>query len=204
MPLRCPPGALPDAYRFICLRAVRALARRQFDIAYAYPSDSSKKCLYCTQQKEKCDPVPEYVFEEFHDLIDAIELCAIAWYGPAVDADTEVLLDRIAAAALDIARKVQVVRSQEKELSVNQLLVAQNQVLRDIRDSISELVDTVNGMERRLSRLEARSARGGARVGPRVEESEEWSGLSSSSEEDKGAVDQEMADAEQERSDVEL
>ncbi|USP73303.1 hypothetical protein yc1106_00577 [Curvularia clavata] len=178
MPLRCPPGALPDAYRFIYLRAVRALARRQFDIAYAYPSDSSKKCLYCTQQKEKCDPI--------------------------IDADTEVLLDRIAAAALDIARKVQVVRSQEKELSVNQLLVAQNQVLRDIRDSILELVDTVNGIERRLSRLEARSARGGARVGPRVEESEEWSSLSSSSEEDKGAVGQEMADAKQERSDVEL
>ena len=57
MPLRCPAGALPEAYRFICMRSVRAYARANFSVDYKFESESSKKCAYCTQQKEKCVPV---------------------------------------------------------------------------------------------------------------------------------------------------
>jgi hypothetical protein len=57
MPLRCPAGALPEAFRVICMRGVRALGRGAVGIDYAFPSESSAKCAYCTQQKEKCRPV---------------------------------------------------------------------------------------------------------------------------------------------------
>lgn len=57
MPLRCPPGALPEAYRLVCLRSVRAFARGLLAVDFRFKSESSKKCNYCTSQKEKCDPV---------------------------------------------------------------------------------------------------------------------------------------------------
>ena len=57
MPLRCPAGALPEAYRLICLRSVRAFARGVHNVDYRFGAAGSKKCNYCTQQKEKCSPV---------------------------------------------------------------------------------------------------------------------------------------------------
>ena len=57
MLLRYPAGALPEAYRLICLRAVRAFARGVYNVDYYFSAKGSKKCNYYTQQKEKCSLV---------------------------------------------------------------------------------------------------------------------------------------------------
>ncbi|KAF5844455.1 hypothetical protein GGP41_001443 [Bipolaris sorokiniana] len=44
MPLRCPAGALPEAYRLIYLRSVRAFARGVHNVDYRFGAAGSKKC----------------------------------------------------------------------------------------------------------------------------------------------------------------
>ena len=56
MPIRPPPGSLPEAHRVVCLRCVRAFGRGDSP-DYSFPKLSSKKCVYCTRQNEKCNPV---------------------------------------------------------------------------------------------------------------------------------------------------
>ncbi|EMD69032.1 hypothetical protein COCSADRAFT_155264 [Bipolaris sorokiniana ND90Pr] len=83
MPLRCPAGALPEAYRLICLRSVRAFARGQ---------------------KEKCSPVPEYVEAEFAVFLAAMDLVAAARHGDEPEDDWYAAKQRLESAALDLAR----------------------------------------------------------------------------------------------------
>lgn len=54
MPVRTPPGALPAAYRVICLRSIRRLAFGERISEYEFGSESSKKCQRCTVQKGSC------------------------------------------------------------------------------------------------------------------------------------------------------
>ena len=56
MPLPTPPGALPRAYRVLCLRCARR-KRNTPGHTCTFTSTSSKKCDYCTRQKGLCRPV---------------------------------------------------------------------------------------------------------------------------------------------------
>ncbi|KAH7554699.1 hypothetical protein BM1_07360 [Bipolaris maydis] len=180
MPLRCPAGALPEAYRLICLRSLRAFARGVFDVDFNFDSEGSKKCNYCTQQKEKCSPVPEYVADEFADFVAAIDCYAAAREGEDPDTDRYPAKKAVEEAALVLARRVQVTRSQEKELSVVQLLAASHQVLVEIRGCLGRLENRVVGLEQAVASLAAapapvprrRLGRGGRRGGEEGEDSD--------------------------------
>jgi len=56
MPIPCPPTALPEAFRVICLRAVRAFGRGH-RVVFDFNKSNLKKCAYCILQNEKCVPV---------------------------------------------------------------------------------------------------------------------------------------------------
>jgi hypothetical protein len=60
MPISVPFRALPAAYRVICMRAVRALARGNSEIEFEFLLEESKKCAYCTLINEKCRLVSLY------------------------------------------------------------------------------------------------------------------------------------------------
>ncbi|KAF1934967.1 hypothetical protein EJ02DRAFT_428868 [Clathrospora elynae] len=42
-------------------------------VAYKFGLRGSKKCVYCTVQKDVCTPVPIFVGEEFAVLLGALE-----------------------------------------------------------------------------------------------------------------------------------
>ena len=67
MPIPVPPGALAEAHRVICMRAVRAIARGH-NVDYEFASASSKKCAYCTLQNEKCNPVNIRISSVTHNI----------------------------------------------------------------------------------------------------------------------------------------
>ena len=56
MPIPVLAGALPKAYRVLCLRCLRAL-KKDADYEYEFRSAVSKKCEYCTKQNAICVPV---------------------------------------------------------------------------------------------------------------------------------------------------
>jgi hypothetical protein len=90
MPIPVPPGALPQAHRVICMRAVRAIGRRQWlgREAFGFASASSSKCSYCTDKAERCRCVPVYAGPEY----DAFWVAFVAWEEAEVEdglGDTE-------------------------------------------------------------------------------------------------------------------
>ncbi|XP_014550003.1 hypothetical protein COCVIDRAFT_32164 [Bipolaris victoriae FI3] len=185
MPLRCPAGALPEAYRLICLRSLRCFARGLFRVDYSFGSEGSKKCNYCTQQKEKCSPVPEYVKEEFAAFVAAMDLLAAADASDEPEEHRPLARRMVEDAALVLVRRVQVTRSQEKELSVVGLLAASHQVLVEIRDGLRRLEGRVAAMES----VVLASGKGPVpRPGGAAEEEEEEESMVSWSESDRRSL----------------
>jgi hypothetical protein len=78
MPIPVPPRALPAAYRVICMRAVRALARGNSEIEYRFLAERSKKCAYCTLINKKCCLVPLYAGRDYKELRAALDRRAAA------------------------------------------------------------------------------------------------------------------------------
>lgn len=155
MPIRCPAGALPDAYRVICLRSVRALASGRA-VPYHFRSSSSKKCEHCATNNGACEPVPVYVAEEFAALKYALQ----AWEdngnredngdGDGDDGDHDAFLEDVTAAAKKLALCVQVTRSQEKEKGVEELLMANHDVLRMLLVQVTHLGNCLASIEAKL------------------------------------------------------
>ena len=160
MPIRIPVGALPEAHRVICLRVVRALARGNF-VRHGFLNRASKKCRYCTAQKEECKPVsgvvlvrnavlttsqiPDYVFEEFEILAAAIQAYDA---GGGEDEEQEAeLRQEVVTAATSLAVCVQVTRAQEKNVSDTEIAVGSYHLLQ-------ALVAQVEGLSRRVAELE--------------------------------------------------
>ncbi|KAF3031659.1 hypothetical protein E8E11_001531 [Didymella keratinophila] len=77
MPIPVPPGALPQAHRVICMRAVRAIGRRRWlgRQAFGFASASSSKCSYCIDKAERCCCVPVYAGPEY----DTFWVAFVAW-----------------------------------------------------------------------------------------------------------------------------
>ena len=76
-----------------------------------------------------------------------MDLVAAARHGDEPEDDRYAAKQRLESAALDLARQVQVTKSQEKELSVVGLLSATHQVLVEIRDSLRRLEGRVAAVE---------------------------------------------------------
>jgi hypothetical protein len=56
MPVPPTVGALPAAFRVVCIRCVRHMATHS-DHRCAFESTVSSKCTYCTAQRGNCVPV---------------------------------------------------------------------------------------------------------------------------------------------------
>jgi hypothetical protein len=97
MPIPVPPGALPAAYRVICMRAVRALARGNSEIEYRFLAEGSKKCAYCTLINKKCRLVPLYAGWDYKELRAALD-CRAAAEGDDEE-DLEVVDAKVRSAA---------------------------------------------------------------------------------------------------------
>ncbi|KAF1936224.1 hypothetical protein EJ02DRAFT_98155, partial [Clathrospora elynae] len=150
MPVRCPVGALPEAFQVMCLRAVKAMARGRF-VDSRFASRGSKKCVYCTTQKDVCTPVPIYVAEEFAILEGALE----EYQGlPEGNDGRAASMAEVQEAARTLSLCVQVTRAQDKTLGVPELLTASHHLL-------GQVLEQVSALSCRVASLEAQVARGG-------------------------------------------
>ncbi|OBT68855.1 hypothetical protein VE03_02040 [Pseudogymnoascus sp. 23342-1-I1] len=69
MPIPAPAGALPAAFRVLCMRCLRAKARG-IEAHECVWSPTTLKCEYCTSQHAGCVPLPWYLGEEYQALLD--------------------------------------------------------------------------------------------------------------------------------------
>ncbi|KAF1946537.1 hypothetical protein EJ02DRAFT_462550 [Clathrospora elynae] len=111
----------------------------------------SKKCVYCTTQKDVCTPVPIYVGEEFEILKGALE----EYQGlPEGDDGRAASMAEVQEAARTLSLCVQVTRAQDKTLGVPELLTASHHLL-------GQVLKQVSALSCRVASLEAQVARGG-------------------------------------------
>ena len=82
-----------------------------------------------------------------------MDLVAAARHGDDPAGDRVAAMQRMQAAAVVLARQVQVTRSQEKELSVAHLLAASHQVLVEIRDGLRRVESRVAALEAKVDRV---------------------------------------------------
>ncbi|OAF57018.1 hypothetical protein VC83_06048 [Pseudogymnoascus destructans] len=73
MPVLLPPGALPAAYRVLCMRCVRRIgtpddAPMEHECVW---SEKSSKCAYCVKQKAPCVPILWFLEEEYAAIVAA-------------------------------------------------------------------------------------------------------------------------------------
>lgn len=171
MPIPVPPGALPAAYRGICLRAVRAIARGHFH-NYQFESASSKKCAYCTLLNEKCKPVPGYVGPEFARLRVALDAMVEAegrgLGGDSEDVGVEAqgLREEAVNAARELALCVQVTTTQNKDLQPIDVLLANHyamvEEIRGLKREVLELREEVAVWSAAASERASGAAPGGS------------------------------------------
>ena len=165
MPVPVPPGALSQAHRVICLRAVRAIARRRWlkREEFGFASASSSKCKYCTEQAEKCRCVPVYVGAEY----DAFWVAFVAWEEAEVEEGlgekekeaAEAVLrhaeEELYQTARNLAQVVQVGSAQLKGLSAADMLLHQHLAPPDqgTSDAIRSLVEVVAALRGEVEAL---------------------------------------------------
>jgi hypothetical protein len=121
MPISVLLRALPAAYRVICMRAVRALARGNSEIEFRFLSKRSKKCAYCTLINEKCRLVPLYAGREYKELRAALDRRSAA--KDSDEKELEVAEADVRSAAFWLETNVQVATAQVSSLNVANLLV---------------------------------------------------------------------------------
>lgn len=146
MPIRVPVGALPEAHRVICMRSIRSIARGKI-VPYGFLKPGSKKCQHCTDQKEACNPVPDYVEEEFGLFWEEL-LAFQALTEKEVDADS---MGAVSHAAWYLGLCVQVTRAQDKDCSPLELLTAGYYQAQAFN---KQLLEEVRAIHTRLIRIE--------------------------------------------------
>lgn len=122
--------------------------------------------------------------EEFAALLRELDLLGAAAFGDDPEEDTVAARRGVSAAALTLARRVQVTRSQERDLSLAQISLASHQVLVDLLREVRQLGEEVASLG---AAVRCRGAGGGsgsqgASHGEEEEEEEEEDSLASLTE----------------------
>ncbi|KAF1943077.1 hypothetical protein EJ02DRAFT_487390 [Clathrospora elynae] len=133
----------------MCLWVVKVIAQGHI-VAYEFGLRGSKKCVYCTAQKDVYTPVPVYVREEFAVLLGTLE----EYQGlPEGNNNQAAALAEVQEVARTLSLCVQVIQAQDKTLGVPELLTASHHLL-------GQVLEQVSALNCRIASLEAQVARG--------------------------------------------
>ncbi|KAF2175089.1 hypothetical protein K469DRAFT_697782 [Zopfia rhizophila CBS 207.26] len=146
MPIPCPPTALPEAFRVICLRSVRAFGRGR-RVVFKFDKSNSKKCAYCTLQNEKCAPIPWYAGEEYAAFWAAMDDLVLE--EEEEEGSEEMMAVKRAAYALD--NVVRVTTSMMKESGTDPSVFAFSEGIRGISGKLDALRESIEALPASIS-----------------------------------------------------